>query len=111
MREFLFYKESSSRWYVDLPEWTESKDELEMIMGADTMLNIIAQGKDKVFLNISLEPFDDCDILEKIEDTPGVGGALYLMKSYKGFEYNLRLWLCEVTRFVFGYLPERIYIK
>ncbi len=111
MRIFTFNKEQLNRWFVDLPEWTGSKSELEMIMGADDMLNIISQGESKVFLNISLEPFDGCDILEKIEDTPGIGGAYYMMKSYKGIEYNLKLWLCEVTRFVFGNLPEKIYIK
>lgn len=111
MRTFRFYKEFSNHWYVDLPEWNGSKDELEMVMGADTMLNIISQGENEVYLTISLEPFNGCSILKKIEDTPEVGGAIYLMESYKGIEYNLRLWLCEVTRFVFGYLPEKIYIK
>ena len=111
MRIFTFNKDQSNRWFVDLPEWTGSKAELEMIMGADNMLNIISQGENKVYLNLSPEPFDESDSLEKIEDTPGIGGAYYMMKSYKGTEYNLKLWLCEVTRFVFGNLPEKIYIK
>jgi hypothetical protein len=110
-RIFIFYKEPSNRWFVDLPEWEGSKDELEMVMGADTMLDIISEGYNKVSLVLSLEPFEECDILEKVEDTPGIGGALYIMKSYKGSEYNLKLWLCEVTRFVFGNLPENIYIN
>ena len=111
MKSFKFYKEYNNRWYVDLPEWTGSKDELEMIMGADDMLNIISQGEDTILLTISLEPFEESNTLEKIEDTPGIGGAFYLMKSYKGLEYNLKLWLCEVTRFVFGIIPENLYIK
>jgi hypothetical protein len=111
MKSFKFYKEHNNRWYVDLPEWAGSKDELEMIMGADDMLNIISQGEDTILLTISLEPFEGSNTLKKIEDTPGIGGAFYLMESYKGLEYNLKLWLCEVTRFVFGIIPENLYIK
>jgi len=120
MRDFKFYKELAKenyfvfpkyRWYVDLPEWGGSKEDLEMIEGADTMLDIISQGENNVILTISLEFFNSCDVLEKIEDTPSIGGALYIMKYYNGVEYNLQLWLCDVTKFVFGYLPEKIYIK
>ncbi len=35
MRTFKFYKTEVGRWYVDLPEWEGSVDELEMVAGAD----------------------------------------------------------------------------
>ena len=119
-RSYKFYKEDwTNKWFVDLPEWEGPKSELEMVCGADTMLDIIAQGNDVVHLRISDKPFTLTDTepietnaytLTKIEDTPDIGGAKYLMKEWYGFEYNLEMWLCHVTEFVFGYLPETIYI-
>lgn len=107
-----FTKDWLNKWYADVPEWDGERWELEMVYGADTMLDIMAQGDDEVYLNLSTEepthvPYDT---LEKIKDTPDIGGATYLMKSYKGIEYNLEIWLCHVTSFVFGELPKIIYI-
>ncbi len=39
MKRLRFYKEEDHRWYVDLHEWNGSKEELEMVMGADIMLD------------------------------------------------------------------------
>jgi len=33
------------------------------------------------------------------------------MKTYKGIEYDPELWLCDVTKFVFGNFPKNIYIS
>jgi hypothetical protein len=50
-------------------------------------------------------------VLEKLEECDSIkGGAYYLMKEYNGIEYNLKLWLCDVTLFVFNEFPEKIYI-
>ncbi len=112
MKIIRFYKEISGRWYADLPDWGGSKADLEMVCGADTMLEIIAQDNDEVYLRLSLEePSELNNTLTKIKDTPDIGGATYLMKEWYGFEYNLEIWLCDVTRFVFGSLPEIIYIE
>ena len=45
MRNYKFYKEETGRWYVDLPEWEGEKAELEMVLGADTFLEILSQGE------------------------------------------------------------------
>jgi uncharacterized protein DUF6717 len=119
MKKFKFIKENTGKWYIDLPEWPGEKWELEMVCGADTMLDIISQGEDFVYLTLSLEPFNvsgtdeiyQCaSSLTKINDTPDIGGALYLLKIYKTIEYNIEVWLCHVTEFVFGSMPETIYI-
>lgn len=31
-------------------------------------------------------------------------------KSWKGIDYNMNIWLCDVTRWVFGTLPNTIYV-
>lgn len=116
-----FYKDIDNKWYADVPTWTGEKWELEMVCGADTMLELIAQGEDEVHLGLYTENprvikpgkppiLLQVDTLEKIRDTPIEGGALYLLKSYKGMEFNLEVWLCHVTSFVFGELPQTIYI-
>jgi hypothetical protein len=34
---FRFYKTGDGKWYIDLPEWDGSIDDLQMVDGADTM--------------------------------------------------------------------------
>lgn len=115
IKTYTFEKNENNKWFVVLPEFLElypgHEGELQMVFGADTMLDIIAQGEDKVHLTLSLEEFEGCDVLNKMHDTPEVGGAMYVMPKYKGFEYNLEMWLCGVTEFVFGHLPEKIYLS
>jgi len=106
-----FYKEEDGRWYIDLPTWTGTKAELEMVAGADKMLDILAQEKKEVTLDVSLYPLEDFIKISKIEDCdPTTGGATYTIKN-EGDIFPSQMWLCDVTKFVFGYLPETIYLK
>lgn len=109
-RTFRFYKELDNRWYADVPEWTGFKEELEMVSGADTMLDIIAQGESEVRLKLSTKHFDNSSCLKLLREDSEIGGGHYVMEKYIGIEFNLELWLCEVTRFVLGCIPENIYI-
>ena len=36
------------RWYIDLPEWLGPRANLEMVAGADTMLDVFAQDQERV---------------------------------------------------------------
>ncbi len=111
IREFKFYKDEGG-WYVDLPEWEGTKADLAMVSGADTMLDIISQGDNDIQVLLSTEEFDGSNRLEFLRESPEIGeGSWYLMKTYKGIEYNLELWLCDVTIFVFGEFPKNIYIS
>lgn len=105
-----FYKTPEQRWYIDIPTWTESKDELEMVSGADTFLDILAQGENKINLSFSDKNIADSIILTKIQDTTEIGGAIYNLQLYCGIEYNLQIWLCGVTEWIFGYMPNTIYV-
>ena len=114
-RNFRFYRvPETGRWYVDLPEWEGEVADLEMVMGADTFLDILAQGEDQVFVTLSVVPEEGDDKLVLIEpgklEGPEMGeGAWYKLESYRGIEYGLSMWLCDVTTFVFGYFPKEIY--
>lgn len=110
MFTYRFYKTIENRWYVDLPQWTGSIDDLEMVCGADVMLDIMSQGEGEIKLTMSDERIDNASILMKHNDTPEIGGAEYIFTSWKGIEYNMNIWLCGVTEYVFGYLPNTIYV-
>ena len=112
MQEFRFYKEPSNRWFIDLPGWTGGKDDLEMILGADTMLDIVSGNTREVRLQLSTEPFDGADYLKRIEPEEGQGGMWYFLRKLEGKDYAMARWLCDVTLFVFGNtFPDKIYIK
>ena len=114
MNKYRFYK-NEIEWFVDLPEYLEkggSIGNLEMVEGADTMLDIIAEGKKEIILYMSTEKLDNAARLtlkEKCE--PLKGGAYYFMKEFEGKEINLTMWLCQVVEFVFGEIPTNIFVR
>jgi hypothetical protein len=114
MKQYRFVKEDGG-WYIDLPEYLEkggSKGDLAMVAGADTMLDIIAAGNKTVDVTLDTTPFAEADLIELVEVcAPSMGGGYYVMQNYNGQPVKHRMWLCDVTNFVFGYLPPAIYIK
>ena len=114
MKQHRFMREGAG-WYIDLPEYLGqggSKADLEMVSGADTMLNIIAGGANEVTLQIDTRPFEGADELQLTElCDPVLGGGYYHMKFFEGKGVSQDMWLCEVTRFVFHDIPQKIYIK
>lgn len=115
MKTHTFYKESYGTWYIDLPEYLKqggSKSDLAMIAGADTMLEIVAGGNDRVTIKMDLNPFDGADELQLLRlCEPSSGGGYYLMQTFEGKSINQEMWLCAVTEFIFRKMPEHIYIK
>jgi hypothetical protein len=114
MRTFKFYKTEVGRWYVDLPEWEGSVDELEMVAGADLFLDILSENEQTVNVVLSTVPFEGDDVLElqrygDIESWEMGTGAWYRLLEYKGIDYELTMWLCDVTKFVFDEFPKNIY--
>lgn len=113
MKPYKFYKESDGRWYIDLPQYLEAggdKADLEMVAGADTFLDIIAEGKTNVYALLSEQPFENCDELTRIHrDT--FSGSYYLLQRYRETVFdNFEMWLCDVTAYVFGgKFPDTIY--
>lgn len=108
-----FEKTPEHRWFVDLPDWKGSKDDLEMVCGADTMLDIISQYECVAHLGLSNSPtlFPQC-VLDLVEECgEPIFGANYIAKEINGVSYDLKVWLCDVTKFVFnGDFPKKIFI-
>jgi hypothetical protein len=108
-----FYKEISGKWYADIPEWTGRKSALQMVAGADTLLEYLTENSDTyvkdVHVYFSEEPIEGGDCLVKTRNCI-FNGAYYKIEELEGVEINLKLWLCDVTNFVFGYFPNKIYV-
>ena len=113
MKQYEFEKDPDGRWYIVLPEWTGDRGDLEMVCGANVMLDIMAQSEFKITLSLSLSylPYVEQTVLDLINESDEVGGGFYMMDTYKDVTYNLNMWLCDVTKFVFGYMPKVIYVS
>jgi len=113
MQSYYFYKEDwTNWWFVDIPEWEGPKSALQMVMGADDMLDLMSQGDDRFLVTFSTEETEGFELLEFQHETPEwEQGAQYILKTFMGFEYDLQVWLCDVTKFVFGEFPRKIWIK
>ena len=105
-----FYIEDGKRWYADIPSWTGRKSALRMIAGADDLLDMIAKGREEVYLHFSEEYLPDADVLYFKKKT-WINGATYKLKHYDGRNQKLNVWLCNVTLHVLGKFPRRIYFK
>lgn len=107
-----FTKESNGNWYIDLPDWEGGHEELQMVSGADDFLDFLSNNGKKCHLLVCA---NDCSHkhdgkLVKVEDTSD-GGAWYELWNYDGVFYEntkSRMWLCSVTQYVFGELPDTI---
>ncbi len=112
-RRLYHFVKQNGRWFMQLSEGeTTDQSDLEMIAGADEILEAMARGRKRVSLEMDRTDFDGADLLELIDfcEAPK-GGAHYLLHSYKGRKVYRKLWVCDVILFVFGDLPEKIFIK
>ena len=110
-----FYKEQSGRWYADIPEWQGDKSDLEMVMGADTFLDLVSEGSAIVNVILTDIPEESNRLyLIEIGSFEGVKleeGAEYRLNIYNGQYFGIKMWLCDVTKYVFGYFPEIIWFN
>ncbi len=106
--KILKFAKENKKWYVVLPEWTGRKSALQMVSGADTLLDYMAEGKHEVTMYVEEEPFDGSECLTLIKKCFW-NGADYRIDTYKNYELNLKVWLCDVTKYVLGGFPEKIY--
>ena len=102
-----FYREDDN-WYIDAPTWKGRKSALQMVAGADTLLELIGGGNPIVKIYVTEEYFGGSNCLEFVKKS-WFNGADYIIKNYDGNDINLKVWLCGVTKFVLGKFPKKIY--
>lgn len=100
------FNKENGQWFIDLPHWEGPKAALQMVGGADTLLNHLSNNGDTVLISLSTEDIcpEGYETLKRIVKTPP-NGCLY----HLGFS---PVWLCDVTKFVFnGIFPKKIHFK
>ena len=111
IKTFKFEKNKKGEWYIVLPEWKGPKADLQMVSGADSMLEYMAEGEGQVWLVLSEQEFENADKLEFLRLATEIeNGAFYKLDKYRGIEIGLEMWLCDVTKFVFGEFPKYIFL-
>lgn len=94
----------SNRWFINIP-YDDDVNDLQMVDGADKLLDEIAEGRRIVRIiattsdNISKPDY----ILEKIKED-NMGGTY----TITGVTNVKQLWLC--TKLIFNNFPNQIYI-
>jgi hypothetical protein len=113
-RTFTFLKEDKA-WYIDLPDYVKQgglKKDLEMVAGAGELLTWLARRRNQVTITIDTEPFEGAQKLELLELCDHqTGGGYYRLHTCRGREIKKRMWLCDVALFIFGDIPEQIYLR
>lgn len=105
MKNYTFNKEQGC-WYIDLPNWEGTKGELQMVGGADTLLDRLSNNGTTVDVMLSTDKNcpEGFETLKRVIKTPP-NGCVY----HFGFA---PVWLCNVTKFVFeGIFPKQINFK
>ena len=115
MEKKLNFIKLAGTWFVHLPNYPGHYSELEMVLGADVMCDMIDKfDTGHITVTVSNKAFDSIFntreyILDFVNSTTSNGeqdGANYRMREFK-----LDVWLCNVTKYVFGKFPATIYIK
>lgn len=124
--EVLGFVKEDGIWYADLPQFLDkglgTKEDLMMVDGADTFLDILSGNSLTITLKLSPLPFIEHQIhmkkckkdinkqlLDHFVHAPDDYGAYYLIIEMFGKPFDHQLWLCPVTEYVFGSYPEEIY--
>lgn len=103
-----FEKEYDNRWYIVLPKWEGSKEDLEMVCGADTLLDILSQGENLVYITVSESQYEGYKYMLAFNKEEA-GGVWYDLVS---LDFSFEVWLCSVTKSIFGdRFPEKLYFN
>lgn len=105
-----FVKEPDGRWYADIRHWPGLfHSNLEMVAGADDLLNALDRGSGYVKMEVALDPADKRDWFKMIKMSQTDMGATYRVLYCD--RYNGKAWLCNVGKFVMGKHPDSIFAR
>lgn len=103
--ELGFVRENGA-WYADIKNWPkQAKAACLMVGEASYLLSYYAGSNDYIKFNITTNACDHLAWLSKRKEDDH--GATYICNNPGLSE----VWLCNVTKFIFGEHPQNIYIK
>ncbi|MCR4852659.1 MAG: hypothetical protein K5893_03615 [Prevotella sp.] len=105
--ELEFEKWENGQWFVILPDYDGDQEDLEMVDGADTLLDFLTEDGLYVTVEVSLEEEEGYSIL-KLAAHDEIGGT-HQVENMDGFSNDV--WLCNVVHYLYGEHPEVIYFK
>ena len=116
MEKKLNFIKLAGRWFVHLPDYPGSPEDLEMVMGADSfcqqldkhntgLLTVYVDTESKAGRFTTQEYIFKFDEYSEVDDE--IFGAYYYLEN----DPNFKIWLCNVTKYVFNEFPKTIYIK
>ena len=106
---FDFERWEDGRWFVILPEWYGDQEDLEMVEGADKMLDALTTDGMYSSLDISMDDPEEEDYFTLDIEAHDEDGAFYNVIGCDKFEGTI--WFCNVMHFVFGDHPDRLFCK
>lgn len=117
-----FVDDGGGCWYIDLPSWKGSRNQLAMVAGADRFLTHMAEDRQRITLDVRVfeKPLSLSGYV-CLRRTRQDYGAWYaydrqqaVLQGYPCFmdgTHPATAWLCPVTLFVMGRYPGYIYVK
>ncbi len=102
-----FEKWDNGKWFVIYPDYEGLQEDLEMVDGADTLLEYLTTDGMYVSLMADTESHSNWACLQLTEHDE-LGGT-YEVLGVDGFDESV--WLCNVVHAVFGEHPEAIFFK
>ena len=105
--EISFERFDNGRWYVVFPEYEGDQDDLEMVEGADRMLDALTEDGLYSTLNICLEEPSNGEYFTLEMEAHDEDGAFYNVINCLQFEGTV--WLCNVVHEFFGNHLEQIF--
>ena len=109
MKQLSFSKEAG-RWYINLKFWPGPKSALQMVQGADCLLDKLSNYTNYVKLKVYETPQDDALKVSLITPNTLTNGGNYKIDG--PITYPKEMWLCNVTRYVYmGRMPKELYIS
>lgn len=105
-----FEKEDNGKWYVILPDWPNDHEELEMVDGADKLLDYLTMDDKLVSIDVyTEEPTIGEYMTYNLIDHDDYGGTYLCADPNASIP---KIWLCNVMHFVFdGEHPETLYMR
>lgn len=111
IRNLKFVKEPDG-WFIDLPEWKGDHDDLQMIAGADKLIEFAAAGRSEVNVRLLRKNTTEPVKVALARRQYSHGGAIYDVIDYTGAIFTSKqlpvaeIWICSVTRYVLHVFPE-----